>query len=124
MTGPAMRVLFCPHRDAQHLYPLVPLAWAGRAAGHDVRVAGPPALTTAIVHTGLPAVVVGRDKPAPTTADGSRSAIVYRHQLPPDWPIRTHLLTADQRATIEMLGQNAADAAEYTVDELIAFARS
>jgi glycosyltransferase (activator-dependent family) len=36
------------------------MAWALRAAGHDVRVAAQPDLTDAIVHTGLTAVPVGQ----------------------------------------------------------------
>ncbi|WP_399136077.1 nucleotide disphospho-sugar-binding domain-containing protein [Streptomyces sp. NBUA17] len=38
---------------------MVPLAWAFRAAGHDVRVAAQPELSRAIVEVGLPAVEVG-----------------------------------------------------------------
>jgi UDP:flavonoid glycosyltransferase YjiC (YdhE family) len=40
---------------------MVPLAWALRAAGHDVRVAVAPALASTVARSGLPAVVVGRD---------------------------------------------------------------
>ncbi|HEU5475943.1 MAG TPA: nucleotide disphospho-sugar-binding domain-containing protein [Actinophytocola sp.] len=53
-----MRVLFCPCPDRRWLYSVVPLAWACRAAGHQVRVAAAPTLSDAIVHTGLPVVVV------------------------------------------------------------------
>jgi UDP:flavonoid glycosyltransferase YjiC (YdhE family) len=44
-----------------HFYPLVPLAWAFQAAGHEVRVASQPALTETIVRAGLTAVPVGQD---------------------------------------------------------------
>jgi glycosyltransferase (activator-dependent family) len=56
-----MRVLFvtCPDRSIFHA--LVPLAWALRTAGHEVRVASQPRLTGAITHAGLTAVPVGRD---------------------------------------------------------------
>ncbi|MGP3912330.1 activator-dependent family glycosyltransferase [Nonomuraea sp. 10N515B] len=40
---------------------MVPLAWALRTAGHDVRVASQPELTAAITNAGLTAVPVGRD---------------------------------------------------------------
>jgi hypothetical protein len=33
-----MRVLFCSTDGVSHLFPLVPLAWAMRAAGHEVLV--------------------------------------------------------------------------------------
>jgi UDP:flavonoid glycosyltransferase YjiC (YdhE family) len=56
-----MRVLFTTLAARPHLYPLVPLAWALRAAGHDVRIAGQPAILDDIVAAGLFAVEVGAD---------------------------------------------------------------
>lgn len=53
-----MRVLFASFTQRTHLYPMVPLAWAFRAAGHEVRVAAQPGLTGAIVGAGLTAVEV------------------------------------------------------------------
>jgi glycosyltransferase len=117
-----MRVLFCPHRHAQHLYPMVPLAWAFRTAGHEVRVAGVPELADAIVHTGLPAVLVGKDKPVSPSAAEVGAAIVHQRGFPADWPLYQHLLNAEQREAIEVLGRNSAAAAESTVDDLISYA--
>ncbi|MEE4424140.1 activator-dependent family glycosyltransferase [Streptomyces bugieae] len=54
-----MRVLFLTLPAKAHLYPQVPLAWALRAAGHEVCVAGNPDLTAEIARTGLTAVPVG-----------------------------------------------------------------
>lgn len=59
MTG--MRVLFVANPEKAHLLAMVPLAWALRAAGHEVRVAGQPAFAGAITQAGLTAVPVGRD---------------------------------------------------------------
>lgn len=119
-----MRVLFSPHRDPQHLYPMVPLAWACRTAGHEVRIAAAPALADSIVHTGLPAVRVGTDVPPPTGNDDRGMSMVYQHrQLPPDWSLHPELLDDGQRAAIEVLGRNSAIAAGYIVDDLIEFAR-
>ncbi|MBP2327264.1 UDP:flavonoid glycosyltransferase YjiC (YdhE family) [Kibdelosporangium banguiense] len=56
-----MRVLFTTWAWRSHLYALVPLAWACRAAGHDVLVASQRGLVDEIVATGLPAVAVGQD---------------------------------------------------------------
>ncbi|MGW0520109.1 nucleotide disphospho-sugar-binding domain-containing protein [Crossiella sp. NPDC003009] len=56
-----MRVLFTTWAWPSHLYAMVPLAWALRAAGHQVRVASQPELTPAIRAAGLPAMPVGRD---------------------------------------------------------------
>ncbi|MDH6453708.1 MULTISPECIES: nucleotide disphospho-sugar-binding domain-containing protein [unclassified Streptomyces] len=56
-----MKVLFCTWAWPSHLYALVPLAWACRARGHDVVVAGQPALLDEIARTGLPGTAVGTD---------------------------------------------------------------
>jgi UDP:flavonoid glycosyltransferase YjiC (YdhE family) len=54
-----MRIVFTPVSGLAHLFSMVPLARACRAAGHDVRVASLPELTHVTVGTGLPAVQVG-----------------------------------------------------------------
>jgi UDP:flavonoid glycosyltransferase YjiC (YdhE family) len=56
-----MRILFTTSTSASQLLPLVPLAWALTAAGHDVRVAAPPSLAPAIRSAGLLGVVTGPD---------------------------------------------------------------
>jgi UDP:flavonoid glycosyltransferase YjiC (YdhE family) len=56
-----MRVLFMPLGYPTHYFPMVSLAWAFRASGHEVRVAGEPALAPVIERSGLTAVPVGRD---------------------------------------------------------------
>ncbi|MGW0811280.1 activator-dependent family glycosyltransferase [Nonomuraea sp. NPDC002799] len=56
-----MRVLFAVTPGTSTFLPLVPLAWALRTAGHEVRVASQPQFAEAITGTGLTAVPVGRD---------------------------------------------------------------
>jgi UDP:flavonoid glycosyltransferase YjiC (YdhE family) len=56
-----MKILFSTWAWPSHYFPMVPLAQACRAAGHEVRVASQPALEAAIRSSGLPAVVVGAD---------------------------------------------------------------
>ncbi|MFJ7250500.1 nucleotide disphospho-sugar-binding domain-containing protein [Kitasatospora sp. NPDC098652] len=56
-----MRVLFTPLPVGSHLYHQVSLAWAFRAAGHEVRVASQASLTKTTLSTGLTAVEVGDD---------------------------------------------------------------
>ncbi|KWT63848.1 glycosyl transferase [Streptomyces albus subsp. albus] len=56
-----MRVLFATYSEKTHFLSMVPLAWALRSAGHDVRVASQPELTDAITTAGLLAVPVGED---------------------------------------------------------------
>ncbi|MEA2207331.1 MAG: hypothetical protein QOE77_4107, partial [Blastocatellia bacterium] len=54
-----MRVLVSSWGWRSHFYPLVPLAWALRSAGHEVLVASQPSMTDTIVGAGLPAVALG-----------------------------------------------------------------
>ncbi|MGC5011905.1 activator-dependent family glycosyltransferase [Streptosporangium sp. DT93] len=56
-----MRVLFTSHAEKSHFLGMVPLAWALRNAGHEVRVASQPELTDVVTGAGLTAVPVGRD---------------------------------------------------------------
>ncbi|OLR95309.1 activator-dependent family glycosyltransferase [Actinokineospora bangkokensis] len=56
-----MRVLFVCMPHPTHWQPMVPLAWALRAAGHEVRVAGQPELAEAITGSGLTAVPIGTE---------------------------------------------------------------
>ncbi|RCV47357.1 activator-dependent family glycosyltransferase, partial [Marinitenerispora sediminis] len=56
-----MRVLMTSFAQNAHFNGTVPLAWALRTAGHEVRVASQPALTTDITTAGLTAVPVGAD---------------------------------------------------------------
>ncbi|MFF5115202.1 hypothetical protein ACFY3D_39410, partial [Streptosporangium sp. NPDC000509] len=65
MTGdrPArpMRVVFVTYAEKTHFLGMVPLAWALRNAGHEVRVASQPELSDVITGAGLTAVPVGKD---------------------------------------------------------------
>lgn len=54
-----MRVLFQPFAAATHVATQVPLAWALRVAGHEVRVATQPDAVEDITQAGLTAVPVG-----------------------------------------------------------------
>jgi UDP:flavonoid glycosyltransferase YjiC (YdhE family) len=56
-----MRVLFVPLATRTHYWPMVPIAWALRAAGHEVRVAAQPGLVDAVRESGMTPVTVGRD---------------------------------------------------------------
>ncbi|MGX1915694.1 activator-dependent family glycosyltransferase [Streptomyces phaeochromogenes] len=70
-----MRVLFVTLSDRSHLLPMVPLAWALSAAGHEVRVASSPALVDAVRSTGLTAVAVGEDHNFPELLARSRDSL-------------------------------------------------
>lgn len=54
-----MRLLFTTAPLRGHLFPLVPLAWAARSAGHDVLVATTEDFVPVVLGAGLPAVAWG-----------------------------------------------------------------
>lgn len=56
-----MRVLITSIAHNTHYYHLVPLAWALKCAGHEVRVASQPRITDIITGSGQTAVPVGDD---------------------------------------------------------------
>jgi UDP:flavonoid glycosyltransferase YjiC (YdhE family) len=56
-----VRLLFTTAPLSGHLYPMVPLAWAARAAGHEVLVATTKNFVPTVLGTGLPAVSWGPD---------------------------------------------------------------
>ena len=56
-----MRVLFTINPDKSIFLSMVPLAWALRTAGHEVRFASQPGFADTITQAGLTAVPVGRD---------------------------------------------------------------
>jgi UDP:flavonoid glycosyltransferase YjiC (YdhE family) len=118
------RLLFSPLATPQHLYPMVPLAYACRAAGHEVLIAGTPSIVDTIVHTGLPAVGVGRDVPPGSVTNGSIVSQIYDHRpFPANWPLYPDRLDREQRAMLDHLGHNSAVAAEAMVDDLVALGR-
>ena len=57
--GVTVRILFTPLASPTHVLPMVPLAAAFRAAGHDVRFAAQPTVTDTITRCGQIAVPVG-----------------------------------------------------------------
>jgi UDP:flavonoid glycosyltransferase YjiC (YdhE family) len=54
-----MKVLFIPWGEAPHYFFMVPLAWAFRAAGDEVRVASQPGAADAIKRSGMSVTIVG-----------------------------------------------------------------
>ncbi|WP_017575215.1 nucleotide disphospho-sugar-binding domain-containing protein [Nocardiopsis kunsanensis] len=69
-----MRVLLTTWAWPSHYFPLVPLGWALRTSGHEVRVACQPALARTVERSGLPAVVVGTDVDVPAMVRRSATA--------------------------------------------------
>jgi glycosyltransferase (activator-dependent family) len=121
-----MRVLLTSFAMDAHFNGSVPLAWALRAAGHDVRVASQPALTDSITAAGLTAVPVGADPGLDEMVKAVGDSVLSHHanqSLNPDTP--GQLTPAFLRGWDTMM-----TATFYTlinddpmVDELIEFAR-
>lgn len=57
-----MRILLTTYQEKTFFYHLVPLAWALRTAGHEVRVATQPRFAEVVTQAGLTAVPVGHDR--------------------------------------------------------------
>jgi UDP:flavonoid glycosyltransferase YjiC (YdhE family) len=88
-----VRVLFTPHIHVSHYYQMVGLAWAFRAAGHEVRIAGQPAILDIVAQSGMLAVSVGggydldgasREMIAGNTALVGKVNVAAGEQLPAD----------------------------------------
>ncbi|MFI9080865.1 nucleotide disphospho-sugar-binding domain-containing protein [Streptomyces sioyaensis] len=111
-----MRVLFVGHGPA-HIPWIIPLAWATRLAGHEVRVAVRPQCVTPVTRAGLVAVPVG---------DEAAVGAVAARRLPL-WPGR--LRSADQAATAleadlaDTLVEKMIAVADTLTDDLVDFAR-
>ncbi|MFJ3861889.1 glycosyltransferase [Streptomyces sp. NPDC090085] len=52
----SLRIMVVPSPAAGHFFPMVPLLWALRIAGHDVRVVVPSFFVSAVLQSGLPAI--------------------------------------------------------------------
>ncbi|MFC5183714.1 nucleotide disphospho-sugar-binding domain-containing protein [Actinomadura harenae] len=67
-----MRVLFVCYGPRPHTFPMVPLAWAFQLAGHDVRMAGPPAIAAPMSESGITGAIVGADADVSSFLTGGR----------------------------------------------------
>jgi UDP:flavonoid glycosyltransferase YjiC (YdhE family) len=119
-----MRVLLTTWDWSGHFFPLVPLGWALRAAGHDVLVATDPGFASTVVRAGLPALPVG---PRFDSAQVLTEQIRKRGWVPKA-PVRR---TADAAENTQrtrrrsLLGLRiAAESASAQADELVRFCRT
>ncbi|WP_433342989.1 nucleotide disphospho-sugar-binding domain-containing protein [Micromonospora sp. CA-111912] len=113
-----MRFLFTTFAWPSHYYPMVPLGWALRAAGHEVRVASTPSLVDAIITTGLPAVAVGKDI---DIAGRARDGKLHDHER---WPSDPAKLSGVQQNLVRQMGHTMVEVADAMTDDLVKFARS
>ncbi|MEQ4303841.1 nucleotide disphospho-sugar-binding domain-containing protein [Plantactinospora sp. B6F1] len=126
-----MRVLFGVSNWAGHWFPTVPLAWALRAAGHDVRVACPPEQADAVSAAGLLAMpfLEGPDMVLGARLHNYGNALAGRWRFPEPPP---HPITGERVASLDEFDLAAwraenrdriAGAARRSTDAAVAFAR-
>ena len=80
-----MRVLFVASAEKTIFLSMVPLAWALRTAGHEVRVASRPSFADTITQAGLTAVPVGRDADTARRTETAEQIELARKGLHPPW---------------------------------------
>ncbi len=121
-----MRVLLTTWAGRSHFFPMVPLAWALRLAGHEVRVATQPGFAGVVTQAGLPVTVVGRDVDVAKVMRENIGRHMDRAVVPPDrWSAESDPdgRAAQLRRARLGLGHFVA-IAEAMADDTVAFARS
>jgi glycosyltransferase len=119
-----MRVLFAVAGGPSHLYPLVPLAWAFRTAGHEVRLVGKAGSAETMLCTGLSIVTLGG--PPMLSPQARKELVDTAYDQPPwpaDWPAHPGSLASDQVRLLEGLGRYTVAVADGMADQLVAYAR-
>ena len=118
-----MRILLTVYGSRPHIYPLVPLGWALRAAGHEVRLASTPMWGDDLANTGLPAVTVGGSPRVSRAQRDALAKMVYYQATPwpTDWAANLHRLNREQWDYLEAVGRYMSAAADAMTDDLIGF---
>jgi UDP:flavonoid glycosyltransferase YjiC (YdhE family) len=89
-----MKVLFVPWALSGHYFPMVPLVWAFRSAGHDVRVATQPGAAEVVKKSGMTVAEVGAGYDF--IADMQEMFASSRSQL----PMARGMISADLRTSL------------------------
>ncbi len=116
-----MRFLLTTFAWSSHYYPMVPLGWALRAAGHEVRVASTPALVDAIITTGLAAVAVGEDVDIEGRAKAGTLGEMHNHDR---WPTDPGTWNDMQQHLVRQIAHTMIEVADAMTDDLVTFARN
>ncbi|MEU8775769.1 nucleotide disphospho-sugar-binding domain-containing protein [Streptomyces sp. NPDC048606] len=111
-----MRVLVMTSPVPTHLTPVVPLAWALLAAGHEVLVAGGPEVEATARRAGLSVAVVVATREAPADPPGPGPLPTAGDDGPP-W---ARLGAGWRRRTARVLGPAAAVAKRWRPDLIVA----
>jgi UDP:flavonoid glycosyltransferase YjiC (YdhE family) len=106
-----VRVLVTTCPAPSHLFPLVPLAWALRCAGHEVLVPVPPTLSATATATGLPTIGV-RDVDMNEVMERNFARLV-----------RDGLPASDPRQQAKCAAKGFAELAERVCDDVVGICR-
>ncbi|MFI6517003.1 activator-dependent family glycosyltransferase [Spirillospora sp. NPDC050679] len=128
-----MKVLFTCWTHITHWYPLLPMAWALRTAGHEVRVATRPGLVADITRTGLATVAVGHSEELPIDDPVDRVLLkkiddeAFAHLRDFDWTGRDRSQWTWERllglSTVVVPAHDAVLTNDAMLDDLAALAR-
>ncbi|MFD9909645.1 activator-dependent family glycosyltransferase [Streptomyces sp. NPDC059063] len=119
-----MRVLFATIPEKSHLFCMTPMAWAMRAAGHEVRVASCAELVDVIARTGMTAVSVGSN-------DGITAGMSAHRESQEEWEAANwneldpaKLTYEGELERIQLATYGSAMYNEPMIGELVDFARA
>ena len=134
-----MKVMFIPWGEAPHYFFMVPLAWAFRTAGDEVRVASQPGAADAIKRSGMSVTVVGesydyrseqrkilgagrRDMAASSATPDSRKIALAFDRLE-EGPRRDYMMRTLKRILERRLGP-CVKVAQAMADDVVQLARA
>jgi UDP:flavonoid glycosyltransferase YjiC (YdhE family) len=118
-----MRILVASWAGRSHYFATVPLAWAARLAGHEVRVAGQPGFAATVTASGLPMSAVGTDVDVSALLRANLGRKVNSTaELPTRWPAGSPEATLLARVR-RGLG-HFVTLADVMVDDMLALARA
>ncbi|WP_368396374.1 activator-dependent family glycosyltransferase [Streptomyces sclerotialus] len=123
-----MRVLFTTNPHKSIFQYMVPLAWALRTAGHEVRFAGRPSFAATITQAGLTAVPVGRRSDPFRLLDfvAPEDIVASRIGLPTPWDVTEDPAKATWDHLLEGYGLVVSSLREENfpmISDLVEFAR-
>lgn len=115
-----MRILFIPASAPSHYFPIVPLIWACRTAGHDVCVAAQPWGESVVVGSGVPMITIAKsfDMTAELARHRERGPVASEPGAPN--PLFQTLVNAQIRFAVEAASELVTLARDWRPDLVVA----
>ncbi|MFJ9412554.1 nucleotide disphospho-sugar-binding domain-containing protein [Streptomyces sp. NPDC101227] len=115
-----MRILFIPASAPSHYFPMVPLIWACRTAGHDVCVAAQPWGESVVVSSGVSMVTIAKsfDMTDELARHRQRGPVESEPGAPP--PLYQTLVNAQVRFAMEAASDVVSLARDWRPDLVVA----